>query len=441
MPLNRHTAQRPAWSLLAAACLGCAMPAQAEFTVGDFSLSGFGTVGWSQSDQDFTYQRFITQQGTLKRDTRVGLQADWRISPEWYATLQLKLAPSIKSDSRWDISPAWGFVAWRPNDDWLLRAGRLRMPLYLYSESMDVGHTHDMARLPGEMYAAVPVPDFDGLYVSRSWTVGAQADQEITLDAYGGTARTHARIWLRDGLPPVLPAGALFAEVEAEQAGMALTWRTPQLLMRGAVSRSTIDRGMGVAVTFPYVSLGPGLGYYQSNPALPGPGIPTVPKVSNTLVSAGAELNLGQGWRVTGEFMRNIQHDTEVGADATAGYVAVFKQMGPLTPYASVAGLRSRQLARDWYQRLTANPLPDVIPGGAQINQAQRLAADTFWPSDQHSLALGASYKLGPAMKLKGEWLHTRVNNVSRLVDTPSGSPTPVRRQVNVLTVNLDFTF
>lgn len=441
MPLTIPLRWRPAPCLLALACALSAASARAEFTAGDFSLSGFGTLGWAQSDQAYTYQRFITRQGTGKRDTLLGVQADWRIAPEWYATLQLKLAPSLKSDSRWDVSPAWGFLAWRPNDDWLLRVGRLRMPLYLYSESMDVGHTHDMARLPGEMYAAVPVPDFDGFYASRSWTVGAQGDREITLDAYGGTARTTARLWLRDGLPPVLPAGALFAEVDAAQAGMALTWRTPDLLARASASRSKIDRGHGVAVTYPYVPLGPGLGYYQTNPALPGPGISTVPKVSNTLLSAGAELSLGQGWRVTAEVMRNIQHDTQIGADATAGYVAVFKQMGPVTPYVSVAALRSRQLSRDWYQRLTANPLPDMLPGATQINLAQRLAADTYWPSDQHSLGLGASYKLGPSMKLKGEWLHTRVNNVSRLVDTPSGSPTPIRRQVNVLSVNLDFTF
>lgn len=423
---------------LALAAAGAGNTASAQ----ELSWSAYGTLGFSRSDRHFTYQRFITDEGSFKRDTRLGLQADLRLSPQWWATAQVKLEPARRSDSAWELTTAWAFIGWRPSDDWLLRLGRLRLPMYLHSESMDVGTTHDMARLPGEMYSIVPTPDFDGAYVSRSWSLDDQGQREVTADLYGGSASTVARFWRRDGLPPLLPAGASFEPVRLDVRGLAVTLRQPDLLVRSSLSRAVIRSiNSQVAVRYPFVPLGPGLGYYQVDENLPGPGIPRVRQVRNTIFSLGAEASLGPGWRISGEFVRNLQHDTAFGADTSAAYVALFRQVDAFTPYVSLAGQRARQGSFDWYDRLTANPLPEQIPGAAQINAAQRVAAESYWVTSQHSLALGSSYALSPQVKLKAEWLHTRIGRVSRLVDAPAGEPTPRRTGVNVLSVNLNFAY
>lgn len=435
-PLARRGLRR----LLAGAALPLAgLPAFAQ----ELSWSTYGTLGFARSDAAYTYQTHIDRGGTLSRDSVLGVQGDVRFGPQWSATAQLKLAPSAKHDSRWDLVPAWAFVAWRPNDDWLLRAGRLRLPMYLYSESMDVGQTHDMVRLPTELYSVLPVPDFNGLSVGRSWTLGDQGQRELGIEAFGGATRSTARFWLSEGLAPVVPAGATYWPVKARLAGLAITLRQPDLLVRASLSRSALQRSGNEPFpsNYPWVPLGPGLGYYQVNDSLPGPGVPTVTTVHNTIGSLGAEIGLGQGWRVTVEAVRNVQHDSPFGVDATAGYVAVFKQIHRLTPYVSLSTQRSRQGTRDWYERLTANPLPQAIPGAAQINAAQRLAAEVFWPAEQNALAIGASYRLSPAVKLKGEWLHTRIGQVSHLVDTPAGSAPPRDTGLNVLSLNLSFAF
>ena len=408
----------------------------------ELSWSAYGTLGYARSDRHFTYQRHITDEGGFARDTRLGLQADLRFSPQWWATAQVKLEPARVNDNAWALSTAWAFVGWRPDDDWLLRLGRLRLPMYLHSESMDVGATHDMVRLPGEMYSIVPTPDFDGVSVSRNWALGAQGERELTADVYGGSASSVARFWRRDGLPPLLPAGASFEPVTLDLHGLALTLRQRGLLVRSSLSRASSRRTDGqVAVRFPFVPLGNGLGYYQVDENLPGPGIPRVDRVRNTIFSLGAEAGLGQGWRVSGEFVRNLQHDTAFGADTSAAYVALFRQVGAFTPYVSLAGQRARQAAFDWYDRLTAHPLPAVVPGAAQINAAQRVAAESYWVTDQQSLALGSSYALTPQVKLKAEWLHTRIGRISRMVDAPAGEPTPRRTGVNVLSFNLNFAY
>lgn len=426
-------------SLAVAALAASAGPVAAQ----ELSWSGFGTLGYAQSNRDFTYQRFIDRNGGFERDTLFGVQADLRLTPQWSATVQLRAAPALKSDSRWDLTPAWAFVAWRPTDDWLLRAGRVRAPLYLYSESMEVGQTHDMARLPTEVYSVSPTSDVDGAYLTRTWTLGDQGERELSADVYSGNATTTARFWTRDGAPPFVPAGPLFRTVNVNLTGLALTLRQPDLVLRTSLHRARTAQADGnpLPVTFPYVPLGPGIGYYQVSNDLPGPGVPQVGRIRNTIFSLGGEVGLGSGWRVAGEYVRNRQHDTEVGSDTRGAYVALFRQMGPLTPYVSVSRLSARSSALDWYQRLTNPTLPGAMPGAAQLNAAQRLAAESIWAAEQQSLAVGASYALTPNMKLKGEWLRTRIGQVSRLVDTPPGSPTVHDTHIDVLSVNLNFAF
>ena len=336
--------------------------------------------------------------------------------------------------------PSWALVSWRPGDDWLLRAGRARAPLYLHSESMDVGVTHDMARLPTELYSLAPTTDVDGLYLTRTWPSAARPDREVSLDAYSGQRDTTARFWRRDGLPPAVAAGAAFIDVNVRLSGLALTLRQSDLLLRTSMHRVRTRQldGTSIPVTFPYVELMPGLGYYQVSNALPGPGLQTVRTIGNTIYSLGAEVQLNPQWRASGEYVRNRQDDTEFASDTTSWQLALFHPMGRLTPYASLARLTSRRSALDWYDRLTKSPLPATLPGARQINAAQRLAAESIWVADQRSLALGASYALNPGLKLKGEWMRTHIGRVSRLVDTPPGSESPHDTSIDVLTVNLN---
>ena len=79
---------------------------------------------------------------------------------------------SSRSDDRWRAKAAGEFVAWRPDNDWLVRAGKMRLPPHLHSESLDVGVATDMARLPYKMYSLAPTNDFTGLSIGRSFAWG-----------------------------------------------------------------------------------------------------------------------------------------------------------------------------------------------------------------------------------------------------------------------------
>lgn len=176
---HRHRRRAQALAPIAlTALLAAPLPALAQ----DLAWSGFATLGYARSvDAPGRYLRWIDDDGTFDASSVAALQLDARFNPSWSATVQLKAAPSVSSDNRWSVRPAWAFLAWRPDDDWLLRAGRMRVPLYMHSESLDIGVAHSMARLPVEMYSLVPSNEFNGLSASYTRASSLLPDSELSL--------------------------------------------------------------------------------------------------------------------------------------------------------------------------------------------------------------------------------------------------------------------
>lgn len=420
----------------AAALAATAWPAAAL----DLQWSGFGTLGYAKSNRPFAWQRSITDEGSFERDTVLGGQLDLRLNPEWSATVQARLAQDEKKDNAWTPTIAWAFIAWRPDNDWLLRAGKFRVPLFLFSETQDIGTSRDMARLPNDSYTLNPVSDFTGLYGSRTWQWGAR---ELSVDLYSGSANTSYRRWVQNGLAPALPSGPYFYDVKVRANGAVFTLRDPSFSARMGYHQFQVmvtdDRRL--PVTYPRVELGNGLGYWQVNNLLPGPGVTTVDRVHNVVFTAGFDWNIDGRWRVIAEAARFDQDSTEFGMDAKTGYVNLSRRIGDFTPYVTASRVLSAPYQRQWAQRLRGSDLPAAIPGAAMINLAQHAAADTMVTYDQSSLALGLSYALAPNARLKAEWMRTRIGSTTSSASLLPGMPYPSNSRIDVLSLNVSFDF
>lgn len=401
--------------------------------------SAFGTLGWAQSNRSWRYQRYIDESGGFQRDSVLGAQLDARFTPEWSATLQARLAPSASHESRWDLRTSWAFVGWRPDNDWLVRAGKLRVPFFLRSEQLDVGQTYDEARLPAELYSMAPSSDFTGVHVSRSLDL---SDGELSVDAYSGTAHLVRRGWVREGLPPQLPAGAVFNEVDTHSTGLVFTWTAPRAKVRAGAHyvRTKARSDAGFLVRPVWAQLGPGIEYWQTSNALPGPGVETIDSFRNYLFVLGGEFGLPEGWRVSPEVARIMQSDTEMGVDSWGAALTVSREMGRLTPYVSVAMLRSADRSLALTESLESTRVPAAVPGGTMLNATMRAAADRTVTFRQRSWAVGASYSLTPQSKLKAEWLHTRASR-SAMFDVPAGESLLTPRSVDVMSISYSFVF
>lgn len=378
----------------------------------DLTLSGFGTVGLAVSDRDWAYQQHIDDDGTFWRDSLMGAQLDARLAPAWSATLQLTLAPSTRHDRRWAAEVAWAFAAWRPDNDWQLRVGKQRVPMFLNSENRDVGQTYALARLPVEVYALSPTNDFTGLSVTRTWQRGAG---ELSADLYGGRAQIAVRQHSSD-------LGASRISSDTDVVGAVMTWRDPALSWRIGFHHARSQRadGQRLPTAFPFVELGGGLGYYRVSEQLPGSvPVPATRHIVNQVLNLAVDAEVAPGWRVLGEFARVFQRRTSLGTDLAGAYVALLHEMDQVTPYVLVARQQSMGRGRLIAKRLHATAELGLSP---QLSLAQRVAAETgIQVYDQTSVGVGAAWAVGPRSQLKTEWVHTRIGEGSALVDSPRG--------------------
>ncbi|MBQ0929296.1 hypothetical protein [Ideonella alba] len=445
--MTPHFARRLGVLTLAALLLaGAARADEADAGGPRLSWSAFGTIGLTQSDQSFTYQRFIKDHATAERDSVLGVQLDAQFSPEWSATVQLRLGPSEDHDARWSLRPSWAFVAWRPDNDWLLRLGRMRVPFFLRSEQLDVGQTYDEARLPTEFYSLAPTSDFNGLNLSRSLWL---ADGELSIDGYVGQTTLAKRSWQREAVPspvpgqaPLVSAGPQFRSADVDALGGVLTWRTADTTLRAGLHRLTVglSDGSGLLVRPVWAPLGPGLGYWQTSNQLPGPGVQEARHFREWLYAVGVDHRFDERWRVAAELMRLRQSGTVMAVDAWAAAATVSRQWGAFTPYVSLAAAHSTADGTAVARALDSTRLPDALPGAPLLNGSMRSAADQTLIFRQTSLALGSSWALDARSKLKLEWMHTQAQQ-SQLIDVPAGEPLARPRHVNVLSLSYSFVY
>lgn len=399
----------------------------------EWSASAYGTLGYTVSDRPYRYLRHITEQGTIKRDSILGGQVDLRFNPQWAATVQVKIASSLVDENQWGVNVPWAFVSWRPANEWLLRAGRQRLPLYLNSERVDVGQTYDFARLPPHFYALMPSNEFSGVYASRTWTVG---NDEFNLDVYGGRASLPLRAYTRD-------AGVEHFSDDGRYAGLALTLRQPTATWRVGAHKFQIYKtdGSDMGANFPYVDLGNGIGYYKLDDRMPGPDIGRASHKTIHVYTLGADTELAPAWRLVSEVARSVSPGrADSNWNSIAGYVAVFHRMQRFTPYVSFSRLKSLGTMARLSDALDNVNYPGYLPASNEINMAHRIGADFLGATDETAWAVGTSLALGAQSKLKFEWMRTEVGKRSAFVDSPTLKV--VRHEhINVLTANFSFVY
>lgn len=132
-------------------------------------LSGFLTLGGSITDKPYTYNKYISNDGTLRSDTKGGLQLTTLFGNKLSTTFQGVIAQSESNDTNYKATLNWGYLSYRPTNDWLINAGKIRIPLYLLSQNKDVGVTYDFTTLPREVYSPGAYDNGLGAMVTKSF--------------------------------------------------------------------------------------------------------------------------------------------------------------------------------------------------------------------------------------------------------------------------------
>lgn len=147
---------------LAAACLA-ATPAFA-LEQGDYRFNGFGTVGFTHlggEDEGRSYGIQGQTNDSWRGDqlSKLGGQFSYGLTDQLSVTAQV--IAKAEQDN-WKANLEWLYLAYQVDDRLVVRAGRLRDPVYMYSETLDVGFTYPWLRLPDEVYHQVQITNYEG---------------------------------------------------------------------------------------------------------------------------------------------------------------------------------------------------------------------------------------------------------------------------------------
>lgn len=131
---------------------------------GEYRFNGFGTagvthLGGEDNGRSFGINGQTTDAWRGDQLSRLGSQLQYGLTDTLGVTVQGTLKPE---QDTWKGNLEWAYLSWKAADGLTLRAGRLRTPVYMYSETLDVGFTHPWLRLPDEVYSQVQLSNYEG---------------------------------------------------------------------------------------------------------------------------------------------------------------------------------------------------------------------------------------------------------------------------------------
>src|SRR5689334_2583794 len=131
-----------AWAATCWAAAGVA----ADTDTSMFVFNGFGTVGMvrsSDNEADFTPNAYqpkgpgYTSRWSATPDSKLGAQLTANFTDAFSATLQL--VSQYQYDATFTPYVEWFNLKYQITPDLSIRAGRIALPTYLYSDSLNVG--------------------------------------------------------------------------------------------------------------------------------------------------------------------------------------------------------------------------------------------------------------------------------------------------------------
>lgn len=395
-----------------------------------YSFSGFGTLGATHNDNrdaDFIANRFQpngpgrSSPTMFGVDTKAGVQASVQIGNDLSAVVQ------AVTDHRFDNSYAprfeWANLKYQVSKDLYVRAGRVVAPVFLVSDSRNVGYAQTMVRMPVEVYGQNPITYLDGVDFGYRMNI---ADGTLSIVATSGVVKT----------TPQPGMG-----VRGHGSLLNFTYERGNSTFRIGGFKDKVDLhgdALGqMLLPFQYAAL---FGVTYSGPT------PISAGLKNKLIDLGYAYDNGT-WLGQAEYIQARFNAASLGSDAA--YAMGGYRTGKFTPFVAYAKSITK----------TGTSVPQAVsPGGFigdQIAYGINVinAQTTGTLANQHTISLGARYDVlkNVALKLQYDRIHkpgstTTPNSGWIKMGTPSypslyADAAQKDISLNLLTVTVDFVF
>ena len=394
---------------LAGACGLASSAAHADASTWDpsWAFSGFGTLGYVQTNTDAGLysgpgqEGGASKDGTLGVDSKIGAQINAKANNVFSATVQA----IAQRNGYGKFKPAidWAFVKAQVTPGLSLRAGRIGAPLFAVSDFRNIGYSNMWARTPIDVYGQVAFSHFDGADAIYQDTLGSTT---VTGQVYYG--HTNA---VSDGTPiNVKKEVGLNLTVEFDDG---ITLRAGRVQGKLTAISTSLDQLVGILATTPFAAVGNEVSVDNKDASFTGFGV--------AYDHENWVGNLEYTKRKTSSYVSST-----TGWEATLGY-----RIDKFTPYATVSQLKVDSTN---VNNNIPTAVPQLAPLAAAVNglvATQNLAQKTDsiglrWDAYKN-IDIKAQYdRVKPSAGARGLF-----NNVT----------TTLPSSVSVYSVALDFVF
>jgi hypothetical protein len=141
-----------------------------------FSYNGFGTIGVARSDTNRAEYVIGNQMaGALenfdyKTDSKLGLQGTF--APKSWLSGTVQALTEERASREITTQIEWAYLKVQPIDDLSIRFGKMELPLFLVSDSRNVGYTTTWVRAPDAVYGEALFDTYEGGDISYRLELG-----------------------------------------------------------------------------------------------------------------------------------------------------------------------------------------------------------------------------------------------------------------------------
>lgn len=402
--MNRHLS-----ALLAALVL--ALPAASALAdMPSLQISGFGTLGLvatGASDLRLTnlgIDQPDSSNPDFGPDSVLGIQANMAITDRTAAVIQLV----SRENPRGNYNPraSLAFVSQNLTEAATLRMGRLRIPFFMLSDSLNINFANPWIRPPVEVYGLNPFSDLNGIDLLYRTRVGAA---DIEVHPYLG----------RSSISIYSSGSARLTRL----MGVNVTMSTEQLTVFAGHGESPLTLNWGDETFTLLTSLMP----------------PDVYKALSgnnghaSFSSAGFQWDDGT-WLLIGEYARRTNR--RYANSAHGWHLTAARRFGNVMPYLTLARqTQDRPVAEASFSDPVLGALQTALFNGFNISRN----------GAQQSVALGTRWDFRRDAALKFEFTHVQTtDNGWGSSFFPHGDPMLIdlrNRSVNTVGVAIDVTF
>ncbi|MGX5173408.1 porin [Aliikangiella sp. IMCC44653] len=123
----------------------------------EINFSGFATLAGGKLSEEIEFRGYDDEIG-FASNSLLALQASADLGDGWGVTTQL----ISRGSENWEVDSEWAYLSYDASDNWRLLFGRQRLPLYIYSDFLDVSYAYHWISPPEGVYS-LPFDVIDGI--------------------------------------------------------------------------------------------------------------------------------------------------------------------------------------------------------------------------------------------------------------------------------------